>query len=129
TSNFASVWFHSAANKETMMSCVKTRGMRHGTSTDWPLGGNSAFFKINDLHVTLASHNVSHSDVQSFSRRLDSDAGRITARQFDASYQFRSGCVDDFDRRISSSVFATAVKVVKHFDGRIEQMRCGIVRR
>src|SRR5262249_58327148 len=91
SSDFASVRFHSAADKQTMVNCVDAGCMWYGASADRPFGGDDAFFQIDDLHVTLAFYDVSHRNVQSFSGWLDSDTGRITTRQLDASDQF--GCL------------------------------------
>src|ERR1700730_5289446 len=66
-SNIASVGYRPATDKQAMMDCVQTRGMGYWTSGNWPLGDHGAFFEINDRHMAVASHNISHSDVQSFS--------------------------------------------------------------
>jgi hypothetical protein len=65
--NVASVGYRPAADKQAMMGCIQTRGMGHRASGDWPLGDHGAFFEINDRYMAITSHNIPHSDVQSFS--------------------------------------------------------------
>src|SRR5712691_12882454 len=82
-SNVAGVCYQSAANKQAMMGRVQARGMRHRASGDWPLGDHGAFFEIDDRNVAFPIHDVSHRDVQSFSRWLHCDACGITSRELD----------------------------------------------
>src|SRR5947209_8447058 len=110
----ARVCNQSAANKQTMMGCVQTCSVRHRPPSDRPLGNHSAFLEIDDGDVALASHNVSHRDVQSFSRWLDGDTRGIAAGKFDAIHQFGRFRVNDINRRIICSVLAAAAEVFKH---------------
>src|SRR5438128_527678 len=123
---FAGVRFHSASHKQSMMSRVQAGCMWYRSSADRPFRSYGAFFEIDDLHVTVASYNVSHRNVQSFSG-LDSDTGRITARQLDASHQFACLRIDYFDRGVRRSVIAATLEVIEDFNSRIEEMRCRIV--
>src|ERR1700694_6051493 len=127
-SNIARMGFGPAANKQAMMGCVQTRGMGHRASGDWPLGDHGAFFEINYRNMADPSHNISHSDVQSFSGRLDCDASRITAGEFNAAHQFGRLCVDYVDRSIGRPVLTAATKVFKDLDAGINQMGSSIVR-
>src|SRR6202171_2025069 len=129
SSNIASVGYRPAADEQTMMGCIQTRGMGHRASSDWPLGDHGAFFKINDRNMAVTSHNISHSDVQSFSRRLDRDARGVTAGKLNAAHQFGRSCVDYVDGSIRRSVLAAATKVFKDFDAGINQMGGRIVSR
>jgi len=66
-SNIAGVGYRPAADKQAMMGRIQTRSMGHRASGNWPLGDHGAFFEINDRNMAVTSHNISHSDVQSFS--------------------------------------------------------------
>src|SRR5258708_35216181 len=95
--NVSGVGYQSAANKQAMMGRVQARGMWLRPSGDWPLCDHGAFFEIDDRNVALPPHNISHRDVQSFSRWLDCDARGITSRELDAARQFGRSCVNDVD--------------------------------
>src|SRR5229473_73480 len=88
SSNIAGVSYRPATDKQAMMCGVQTRGMGHRASGDWPLGDHGAFFEINDRNMAVTSHNISHRDVQSFSRRLDCDARGIAPVELNAAQQF-----------------------------------------
>src|SRR5467141_4563888 len=128
-SNVACMCRHSAADKQAMMGRIQTRRMRHRASGDGPLCDHGAFFEIDDRDVAVTSHNISHSDVQSFSRWLDSDACGITAWELDAAHQLGRFGVNDVNRSIIGSVLATATEIFKNFDASINQMGGGIVSR
>src|SRR3977135_2201729 len=85
----ARVCYQSTTNKQAMMGRAQARGMRYLPSADWPLGDHGAFFEIDDCNVAVTSHNISHSDVQSFPRWLDCDARGVAARELNASHQYR----------------------------------------
>src|SRR5882672_4443469 len=123
------VCLHPASNKQAMMGRIQSCGVGHRTSGDWPLGDHGAFFEINDGNVAVTLHNISHSDVQSFSRWLDCDARRITTWELNAANQFGRSCVNDVDRSIRRSVLAAATKIFKDFDAGINQMGGRIVSR
>src|SRR5713101_7162956 len=127
-SNVAGVCYQSAANKQAMMGRVQACGVRHRASGDWPLGDHGAFFEIDDRNVAFPIHDVSHSDVQSFSRWLDRDACGITSRELDAARQFGRSCVNDVDRGTAGSVLTAATKVFKDFDACVNQMGGRIIR-
>src|ERR1700730_32103 len=93
-SNIAGMGFGPAADKQAMMGCVQTCGVGHRAAGDWPLGDDSAFFEIYDRNVAVTVDNISHRDVQSFSGRLDCDAGRITAGELNAAHELGRSCVD-----------------------------------
>src|SRR5712664_2096290 len=128
-SNIASVSYRPAADKQAMMGRIQTGGMGHRASGDWPLGDHGAFFEINDRNMAVTSHNISHRDVQSFSRWLDCDARGIAAGELNAAHQFGRSRVNDVDRGIIGSMLATATKVFKHLDTGINQMGRRIVSR
>src|SRR5229473_5467714 len=115
SSNIAGVSYRPATDKQAMMCGVQTRGMGHRASGDWPLGDHGAFFEINDRNMAVTSHNISHRDVQSFSRWLDRDACGIAAWELNAAHQFGRLCVNDVDRSVSRAVLATATKIFKDF--------------
>src|SRR5882762_865249 len=125
----ARVCYQSTTNKQAMMGRVQASGMRYRPSGDWPLGDHGAFFEIDDCNVAVTSHNISHSDVQSFPRWLDCDARGITAGELNAADQFGRSRVNDVDRGIIGSVLATATKVFKDLDTGINQMGRRIVSR
>src|ERR1700758_4618253 len=102
--------------------------MGHGTSGDWPLSNHSAFFEVNDGDVAFTIHNISHRDVQSFSRGLDRDACGITTRQLNTAHQFGGLRIYDVDRGVRSSMRAAAAKIFKDFDASIKQMGGRIIR-
>src|SRR5260370_5813997 len=122
SSNIAGVSYRPATDKQAMMCCVQTRGMGHRASGDWPLGDHGAFLEINDHNVAVTSHNISHRDVQSFSRRLDCDARGIAAGELNAAHQFGRFCIDYVDGSIRRSVLAAATKVFKYFDAALKQL-------
>jgi len=128
-SNVARMCRHSAADKQAMMGRIQTRGVGHWASGDGPLCDHGAFFEINDCNVAVTSHNISHRDVQSFSRWFDCDSRGITAWELDAVHQSGRFGVNDVDRSIIRSVLATATKIFKDFDSGINQMGGRIVSR
>src|SRR5258708_7881842 len=103
--------------------------MGYRTSRDWPLSNYGAFFEVNDSHVAFTIHNISHRDVQSFSRGLDSDARGITTGQLNAAHQFGGLRIYDVDRGVRSSMRAAAAKIFKDFDAGVKQMGRGIISR
>jgi hypothetical protein len=56
--------FDAAADEQAMMGRIQTRRMGRRAASDGPLGHHGAFFKIDDLHVAVAVHHISHGDVQ-----------------------------------------------------------------
>src|ERR1700730_9457897 len=98
SSYVARVCYQPTANKKAVMGRVQASGMRYRAPCDWPLGDHGAFFEIDDCNVTVASHNISHRDVQPFSRWLDCDACAIAAGEFNAVHQFGRFRVNDGDR-------------------------------
>src|ERR1700730_6660803 len=98
--NIAGVSYRPAANKQTVMRQIQTRGMGHRAANDGPLRDYGAFIEINDGDVTIAFDDVAHRDIQSFSRGVDGYTCGVTTRQFDAAHQFSSRCVNQVDSSI-----------------------------
>jgi len=118
TSNFTSVWFDPAANKQSVMGSVQARGMRHRAIRDRPLGDHFVFFEINDRDVAIAIYNVSHSDVQFFSGWFEGDARGITTGQLNAFHQFGGFCVNDVDGSAVRLVVVTPLNLTPAGVGR-----------
>src|SRR6266478_5644107 len=140
TSNFTSVWFDPAANKQSMMGSVQAGGVWHWAIRDLPLGDHFVFFEINDRDVAIAIYDVSHSDVQFFSGWFEGDARGIATGQLNAFNQFGGFCVNDVDGSAVRLVVVTAIKLgtrrcrplvryffAKDFHCGIKQMRRRIV--
>src|SRR6267143_3474464 len=83
----ARVCYQSTTNKQAMMGRIQTRGVGHWASGDGPLGNHGAFFEIDDCNMAVTPHNISHSDVQSFSRWFDCDSCRIAPWELNAAHQ------------------------------------------